>query len=117
VRTTTAAVLPGAPTDARTDQVPLDDRQLRELDSGLGALRSVVLPETAPPLVVTTVTGATLGLVAAVTVSVSAGQPWHPPHPDYFLITFGGPAAALAVTCVTLPLIDATTRPHTVRFD
>jgi hypothetical protein len=35
VRTATAAVLPGAHTDSRTDQVQLDTRQLRELNTGL----------------------------------------------------------------------------------
>lgn len=156
IRTATALLLPAAQTDSRTDQVQLDTRQLRELNTGLrtgaafvmlvGAcsltvaavgglierrrpfallratgvhlseLRSVVLTETAVPLAVTVVAGALLGVLASAVISDASGQSWQPPGLTYLLTTAAGLAAAIAVTAVTIPFINATTRSDAVQF-
>lgn len=156
IRTATALLLPAAQTDSRTDQVQLDTRQLRELNTGLrtgaafvmlvGAcsltvaavgglierrrpfallratgvhlseLRSAVLTETAVPLAVTVVAGALLGVLASAVISDASGQSWQPPGLTYLLTTAAGLAAAIAVTAVTIPFINATTRSDAVQF-
>jgi hypothetical protein len=54
VRAMTAALVPGAPTDTRTDQVMLDNRQLRELNTGLRTGTAFVLLIAACSLTVAT---------------------------------------------------------------
>jgi hypothetical protein len=83
----------------------------------LAELRRVVLLETALPLVVTTCVGGALGIAVSAGVARSSDQPWHPPGAGYLLAMLAAVAAAGLVTCLTLPLLAATTRPQTVRFD
>ena len=72
---------------------------------------------TALPLVVSAGVGSVLGFAASAGVARSADQAWHPPGLGYLLAALAALAVAGLVTCLTLPLIAATTRPEAVRFD
>ena len=89
---------------------------LRAAGMQLAELRGMVLLETVLPLAVTVVTSALLGLATAAAISRAGGQPWQPPGLGYPLTTAGALLATIAVTAVTLPLIDITTRPQQVHF-
>jgi ABC-type antimicrobial peptide transport system permease subunit len=89
---------------------------LRAAGMRVAELRGVVLLETALPLAAAVAASAVLGLVAAAAISNASGQPWQPPGIGYPLATLAALMAAGAVTALTLPLIDLTTRPHDVRF-
>jgi hypothetical protein len=60
---------------------------------------------------------AVLGLAVAAALATASGQPWHLPGPAYPVAILAGLAMAVTVTAVTLPLVDATTREQTIRFE
>jgi ABC-type antimicrobial peptide transport system permease subunit len=90
---------------------------LRASGLRVGELRRVVLLETAVPMTVTVLFGVGIGLAGSYALSISGSQPWSPPGAGFALALAVGLAAALAVTCVALPLINAVTRHHTVRYE
>jgi hypothetical protein len=90
---------------------------LRASGMGLSDLRRIVLLETAAPLAATALAGFGLGLLTSYALGTSGGQAWTPPGWDFVGSLTVGLLAALAVTTVTLPLIDATTRFNSVRYE
>jgi hypothetical protein len=82
----------------------------------LGALRRVVLLESAVPLFVVAVVAIGTGFLAAqLFLKAQLHYSLRPPGAEYYLIVAGGLAAALAVIASTLPLLRRITGPETAR--
>ncbi|MFI7131404.1 FtsX-like permease family protein [Nonomuraea sp. NPDC050153] len=90
---------------------------LRAAGLGLGELRRIALLETAVPLVFMVLLAAGLASVPPFAISIIAAQPYAAPGWDFAALLGGGVLAALAMTTLTLPLIDSATRHDAVRFE
>ncbi|MEO3855592.1 hypothetical protein [Acrocarpospora sp. B8E8] len=80
-------------------------------------------PENAPslaftkPLVSMVLLAVGLASVPPVEISIIAAQPYAAPGWNFAALLGGGVLAALAMTTLTLPLIDSATRHDAVRFE
>ncbi|MFC5833388.1 FtsX-like permease family protein [Nonomuraea insulae] len=90
---------------------------LRAAGLGLGELRRIALLETAVPLVCTVLVAVGLASVPPAAIAIIVAQPYAAPGWDFAALLGGGVLAALAMTTLTLPLIDHTTRHDAVRFE
>ncbi|MFB4285600.1 FtsX-like permease family protein [Nonomuraea sp. MTCD27] len=90
---------------------------LRAAGLGLGELRRIALLETAVPLVFMVFLAVVLASVPPVAISIIAAQPYAAPGWDFAALLGGGVLVALAMTMLTLPLIDSATRHDAVRFE
>ncbi|MEO3855595.1 FtsX-like permease family protein [Acrocarpospora sp. B8E8] len=90
---------------------------LRAAGLGLGELRRIALLETTVPLVSMVLLAVGLASVPPVAISIIAAQPYAAPGWDFAALLGGGVLAALAMTTLTLPLIDSATRHDAVRFE
>jgi hypothetical protein len=89
---------------------------LRLAGAPLGVLRSVVVLESAVPLVVVAVISAGAGFLAsALFLRSELGESLQPPGGGYYLIVLGGLLASLAVIACTFPLLKRITGPETAR--
>jgi hypothetical protein len=80
-------------------------------------LRRIVLLETGLPLVITTLGGMATSML--VTYMITPGEEWGLPDASFFAGLGLGLAvvAALAVSSLALPLMDAATRHDSARFE
>jgi hypothetical protein len=90
---------------------------LRASGLRLGELRQVVFLETAAAMLLTAVVGVGLGLAASWALAVYGELAWALPGLDVFVGVGTGVLAALVLTTLALPLVDATTRHDAVRFE
>jgi ABC-type antimicrobial peptide transport system permease subunit len=90
---------------------------LRATGVPLSQLRRVILLETAVPMVLTSVLGVGLGLLAANAVMTSQGWAWRWPDPTSLAIIGAGILAAVFAPLPALPLLNAVTRPEAVRYE
>jgi hypothetical protein len=88
---------------------------LRAAGVRLGTLRAVTLLETGVPLVVTVVGGFAIAMLVQF-LSVPRAE-WLLPGPVFFASVLAGVGLALLVPLATWPLLDAGTRPETIRFE
>jgi hypothetical protein len=89
---------------------------LRASGLHLGELRRIVLLETAAAMVVTAAAGVALGLASSLALAWGTDAHWAWPDPGIFTMIGAGVLAALVLTALTLPIVDATTRHDTVRY-
>jgi uncharacterized protein YfiM (DUF2279 family) len=90
---------------------------LRASGMRLGELRWVVLLETSATMVFTSVVGVGLGMVLAYAASRRGGGGWTWPDFDVFIYVGSGVLAALVFSTLALPLLSATTRYDSVRYE
>ncbi len=90
---------------------------LRASGLRLGELRRLVFLETAATMLGTAAVGVGLGLVTAYAAARQGDVGWRWPGLDVFGYVGGGVLAALIFSTLALPLLDATTRPDTVRYE
>jgi FtsX-like permease family protein len=90
---------------------------LRAAGLGLCELRRIALLETAVPLVFMVLLAVGLASVPPAAISIIVAQPYAAPGWDFAALLGGGVLAALAMTTLTLPLIDRATRHDAVRFE
>jgi hypothetical protein len=90
---------------------------LRASGVPLSQLRRVVMLETAVPMVLTSVVGVGLGMLAAYGVVISQAWQWRWPDPASLAIIGGGILAAMFAAVPVLPLLNATTRHEAVRYE
>ena len=88
---------------------------LRASGVRLGELRRIMLLETGLPLVITTLGG--IGIAILVTYMITPGEEWGLPGARFFAGLGLAVAAALAVSSLALPLMDAATRHDSARFE
>jgi hypothetical protein len=90
---------------------------LRASGLRIGELRQVVFLETAAPMVVTSAVGVGLGLGTSYTLARFGDMAWAWPDLGVFTMVGLGVLTALALSTLALPLLDATTRHETVRYE
>jgi len=83
----------------------------------LSQLRWVVLLETAVPMVLTSVVGMGLGLLAGFATISSQDWVWRWPAVDVLAIIGAGILAAMFAPLPVLPLLNAATRHEAVRYE
>jgi hypothetical protein len=88
---------------------------LRASGVRLGELRRIVLLETGLPLVITALGG--MGTSMLVTYMITPGEQWGLPDARFFAGAGLALVAALAVSSLALPLMDAATRHDSARFE
>jgi hypothetical protein len=90
---------------------------LRASGLRLAELRRVVFLETAAAMLITSLVGVGLGLTSSYALAVFRDLPWTWPDAGTFATVAAGVLAALALTTVALPLVDAATRHDSVRYE
>lgn len=87
--------------------------------SGLAAaeLRRVVLLETAAAMLLTAAIGVGLGLLSSWSFALFQQARWQWPDGGVFAMVGVGVLAALVLAALSLPLIEATTRPSRIRYE
>jgi predicted lysophospholipase L1 biosynthesis ABC-type transport system permease subunit len=90
---------------------------LRASGLRLGELRRVVLLETAAAMLVTVVVGVGLGMAASYAFALFGDMTWTWPDAGVFTMVGVGVLAALVLSTMALPLLDAATRPDAVRYE
>ena len=90
---------------------------LRASGLRLAELRQVVFLETAAAMLVTAAVGVGLGLAASYALATYGELAWALPDPAVFAVVGTGVLAALVLTTLSLPLVDAATRHDSVRFE
>jgi predicted lysophospholipase L1 biosynthesis ABC-type transport system permease subunit len=90
---------------------------LRASGLRLGELRQVVLLETAAAMLVTAAVGVGLGMAASYAFALFNDMAWRWPDAGVFAMVGIGVLAALILSTMALPLLDAATRHDAVRFE
>jgi FtsX-like permease family len=90
---------------------------LRASGLRLGELRQVVFLETAATMLVTAAAGVALGLAASYALAVLDETAWTWPDAGVFAMVGVGVVAALVLSTLALPLLDAATRHDAVRYE
>jgi hypothetical protein len=90
---------------------------LRASGLRLGELRQVVLLETVAAMLVTAAAGVGLGLGASYSLARFGDLDWAWPDAGVFTMVGMGVLAALVLSMMTLPLLDAATRHDAVRYE
>jgi hypothetical protein len=90
---------------------------LRASGLRLGELRQVVFLETAAAMLVTAAAGAGLGMATSYAVALFGDMVWTWPDGGVFAMVGIGVLAALILSAMALPLLDAATRHDTVRYE
>jgi hypothetical protein len=90
---------------------------LRASGLRLGELRRVVLLETAAAMLVTAAVGVGLGMASSYAFALFNDMAWTWPDGGVFAMVGVGVLAALALSTMALPLLDAATRPDAVRYE
>jgi hypothetical protein len=90
---------------------------LRASGLRLGELRQVVLLETAAAMLVTAAVGVGLGMATSYALALFGDMVWTWPDGGVFAMVGIGVLAALILSTLALPLLDAATRYDAVRFE
>jgi ABC-type antimicrobial peptide transport system permease subunit len=90
---------------------------LRASGLRLGELRQVVLLETAAAMFVTAAVSVGLGMASSYAVALFRDMVWTWPDAGVFAMVGIGALAALILSTMALPLLDAATRHDAVRYE
>jgi hypothetical protein len=90
---------------------------LRASGLRLGELRQVVLLETAAAMLVTTAVGVGLGMASSYAFALFGDMAWTWPDAGVFAMVGIGVLAALILSTMALPLLNAATRHDAVRYE
>ncbi|HEX3213030.1 MAG TPA: FtsX-like permease family protein, partial [Actinomycetota bacterium] len=90
---------------------------LRASGLRLGELRQVVFLETAAAMLVTAAVGVGLGMATSYAVALFGDLVWTWPDAGVFAMVGVGVLAALVLSTMALPLLDAATRHEAVRYE
>jgi len=90
---------------------------LRASGLRLGELRRVVLLETAAAMLVTAAVGVGLGMASSYAFALFNDMAWTWPDGGVFAMVGIGVLAALVLSTMALPLLDAATRPDAFRYE
>jgi ABC-type antimicrobial peptide transport system permease subunit len=90
---------------------------LRASGLRLGELRQVVFLETAAAMLVTAAVGVGLGLASSYAFALFGDMTWTWPDVGVFAMVGIGVLAALLLSTMALPLLDAATRYEAVRYE
>ena len=90
---------------------------LRASGLRLGELRQVVFLETAAAMLVTAAVGVGLGMATSYAVALFGDMVWTWPDAGVFAMVGIGVLAALILSAMALPLLDAATRHDAVRYE
>jgi hypothetical protein len=90
---------------------------LRASGLRLGELRQVVLLETAAAMLVTAAVGVGLGMASSYALALFRDMAWTWPDAGVFAMVGTGVLAALVLSTMALPLLDAATRYDAVRYE
>ena len=90
---------------------------LRASGLRLGELRQVVLLETAAAMLVTAAVGVGLGMATSYAFALFSDMAWRWPDAGVFTMVAIGVLAALTLSTLALPLLDAATRHDAVRYE
>jgi hypothetical protein len=90
---------------------------LRASGLRLGELRQVVFLETAAAMLVTAAVGVGLGMALSYALALFGDMAWRWPDASVFAMVGIGALAALILSTLALPLLDAATRPDAVRYE
>jgi hypothetical protein len=90
---------------------------LRASGVRLGELRRVMFLEVAATMVLTSVAGVGIGMLLAYTATRRAGLLWVWPEPEVYAYAGGAVLAALLLSTLALPLLDAATRFDAIRYE
>ena len=90
---------------------------LRASGLRLGELRQVVFLETAAAMLVTAAVGMGLGMATSYAVALFGDMVWTWPDVGVFAMVGIGVLAALVLSTMALPLLDAATRQDAVRYE
>jgi predicted lysophospholipase L1 biosynthesis ABC-type transport system permease subunit len=90
---------------------------LRASGLRLGELRQVVFLETAAAMLVTAAVGVGLGMATSYAVALFGDMVWTWPDVGVFAMVGIGVLAALILSTLALPLLDAATRQDAVRYE
>ena len=90
---------------------------LRASGLRLGELRQVVFLETAAAMLVTAAVGVGLGMATSYALALFGDMAWTWPDAGVFAMVGTGVLAALLLSTMALPLLDAATRHDAVRYE
>ena len=90
---------------------------LRASGVRLGELRRVVFLETSATMVLTSAVGVGLGMVLGYAATRRAGLTWTWPGPEVYAYAGGAVLAALILSTLALPLLNAATRFDAIRYE
>jgi hypothetical protein len=90
---------------------------LRASGLRLGELRQVVFLETAAAMLLTAAVGIVFGLASSYALALLTDVAWTWPDAGVFAMVGIGVLAALILSAMTLPLLDAATRHDAVRYE
>jgi hypothetical protein len=90
---------------------------LRASGLRLGELRQVVFLETAAAMLVTAAVGVGLGMASSYALALFGDMVWTWPDAGVFVMVGIGVLAALILSTIALPLLDAATRHDAVRYE
>jgi hypothetical protein len=90
---------------------------LRASGLRLGELRQIVLLETAAAMLVTAAVGVGLGMASSYALALFGDMAWTWPDAGVFAMVGVGVLAALVLSAIALPLLDAATRHDAVRYE
>jgi ABC-type antimicrobial peptide transport system permease subunit len=90
---------------------------LRASGLRLGELRQVVFLETAAAMLVTAAVGVGLGMASSYALALFGDMIWTWPDAGVFVMVGIGVLAALILSTIALPLLDAATRHDAVRYE
>jgi hypothetical protein len=90
---------------------------LRASGLRLGELRQIVLLETAAAMLITAAAGVGLGMVSSYAFALFSDMAWTWPDAGIFAMVGTGALAALVLSTMALPLLDAATRHDAVRYE
>jgi hypothetical protein len=90
---------------------------LRASGLRLGELRQVVFLETAAAMLVTAAVGMGLGLASSYAFALFGDMRWTWPDAGVFAMVGTGVLAALILSAMALPLLDAATRHDAIRYE
>jgi predicted lysophospholipase L1 biosynthesis ABC-type transport system permease subunit len=90
---------------------------LRASGLRLGELRQVVFLETAAAMLVTAAVGVGLGMASSYALALFGDMAWTWPDVGVFAMVGIGVLAALILSTMALPLLDAATRHDAVRYE
>jgi hypothetical protein len=90
---------------------------LRASGLRLGELRQVVFLETAAAMLVTAAVGVGLGMASSYALALFGDMAWTWPDVGVFVMVGIGVLAALILSTLALPLLDAATRHDAVRYE
>jgi ABC-type antimicrobial peptide transport system permease subunit len=90
---------------------------LRASGVRLGELRRVVFLETAATMVLTSAVGIGLGMLLGYAATRRAGLTWTWPHTEVYAYACGAVLAALVLSTLALPLLNAATSFDAIRYE